>query len=81
METKDSLEDQTIKLRNESGTEESSDPLVSFLYELMRDYVPCGTIEKIMHSCNNDRCIFTNGYLARYAKNITKRLIEGKESL
>lgn len=68
-------EERTKALRKESGNEISSDPLVSFLYELMRDYLPCGKVEEIMiNSLDGKECLFTNGYLARYAKNIAKKL-------
>jgi hypothetical protein len=73
------MKDQIEKLREESGREESTDPLISFLYELMRDHVPCGVVEGLMTNCDNSRCIFTNGYLARYAKNVAKRLRGNKE--
>jgi hypothetical protein len=65
------------KLRDRSGSVDSSDPLVSFLYILMRDHLPIGEIESIMkdHVYKKSKdCQFTNGWLAEYAKDMAKRL-------
>lgn len=62
-------------MRERSGMVSSDDSLVSLLYELMRDYVPPGTIEGIMASCKTDtETVFTNGWLANYAKDLANRL-------
>lgn len=68
-------------LRDRSGAVESSDPLVAFLYHLMRDHLPAGVVEGIVqnHVPNPGREVtayFTNGYLASYAKDIAARLKE-----
>lgn len=64
-------------MRARSGTEKSADPLVSFLYNLMRDHLPAGAVEGIMLDTYPDRVsVFTNGWLARYAKDVATRLRE-----
>lgn len=62
------------KLKEESGREESNSRLVSFLYELMRDHLPCGTVEHILGNSIAQPVAYTNGYLVRYAKNIAEQL-------
>lgn len=62
-------------LQERSGEVTSDDPLVSFLYLLMRDYLPVGIAERLveMHSYE-ETTSFTNGYLADYAKDLATRL-------
>jgi len=55
----------------------SKDPVVAFLYLLMRDRLTPGAVESIMEQvepAKGQRYRFTNGYLARYSKNIRNRL-------
>lgn len=57
----------------------TSDPLVSFLYELMRDHVVPGTVEKIVqedrfHLEEKREISLSNGYLAQYAEDVAARL-------
>lgn len=66
---------ENLKIR--SGNFSSHNKLTSFLYELMRDHVLPGDIEKIMNSCSQQECHYTNGWLAQYAEDIALRL-EGK---
>ena len=51
--------------------------LVAFFYQLMRDHLPIGVVEKLIQE-NADppknATIFTNGYLARYAQECVARL-------
>jgi hypothetical protein len=61
-----------------SGEESSDEPLVSFLYELMRDHVPAGVVEQILLNSPPGRTKFTNGYLARYAREAAYRLRPGQ---
>jgi hypothetical protein len=64
-------------LRKRSGRIDSIEPVVSFLYELMRDHLPAGTVERIVrNSLGADRTTFTNGYLAKYAEDLADRLRE-----
>ena len=53
----------------------TDDPLVSFLYELMRDHVTPGKVEKVMsQTVPFKETRLTNGYLASYAMDVAKRL-------
>lgn len=67
--------DATEAMRARSGRVTSEDPLVCFLYLLLRDHVTPGTVEEIMRNVNPEvESVFTNGWLAEYAKDIAKRL-------
>lgn len=54
--------------------------LACFLYILMRDYLPCGTVEKIMlkhaelESTPVHLASYSNEHLARYAAELSARL-------
>ena len=66
-----------IREKNSSGMRRKStkDPLVSFLYELMRDHVTPGVVEKVMsQTVPFTEHRLTNGYLADYAEDVAKRL-------
>jgi hypothetical protein len=65
---------QNKNLRERSGSVDSEDKLVSFLYELMRDHLPTGTVEEIVRNSDADSTQFTNGFLAKYAEDLAKRL-------
>ena len=65
----------TDEFRKRTGSENSKDKLVTFIYILVRDHIPMGKIESIMQEHVNDKeALFTNGYLARYSKDVAKRL-------
>jgi hypothetical protein len=68
----------TEALRKISGEFTSKDPVVVFLYHLMRDHLPTADVEKLVQDSqiNGKECLFTNGYLARYAENLAQRLHE-----
>ena len=84
----DSMEDQKREiwkgiqmkdLRRRSGNVKSKDKLVAFLYQLMRDHLPTADVETLVldnTGPNMDEFLFTNGYLAKYAINLAKRLRE-----
>ena len=69
-------------LRRESGEVDSADPYVDFLYTLMRDEIPPGRLEAIVtemeEHAESGNTEFTNGWLARYAKNLSKRILDTK---
>lgn len=67
------------KLRNDSGNIQIKSKLVSFLYQLMRDHVPTGIIEKIVIDSDDPDVTYTNGWLAKYAENIANRLMSEEE--
>jgi hypothetical protein len=53
----------------------STSKVVSFLYELIRDHLPAGVVEKIVrNSMAEEETVYCNGYLAEYAKEIASRL-------
>lgn len=73
-----SKEDKTCSLRERPGTIKINSRLISFLYQLMRDNVPVGTIEQVTQDSEDHlEVVFTNGWLAKYAEDVAKRL-EGK---
>jgi hypothetical protein len=61
-------------IRERSGKVESDDPLVSFLYQLMRDHLALGIVESLMADAERQPSLFTNGWLANYAKDMAERL-------
>jgi hypothetical protein len=67
--------ERTEELRAESGSIDDTDPLVCFLYLLLRDHILPGDIENILAQA---RVVthgeFTNGFLAQYAQNIAAKL-------
>lgn len=72
------IKEHTKALRERSGSVESTDPLVSFLYILIRDHLPAGKVEEIVrdHVEDAQASRFTNGWLALYCKDIAERLRE-----
>lgn len=63
----------TIKER--SGNVNDENRLTCLLYLLMRDQVPCGVVERIVQTVeNNDDFQFSNGWLAHYAKDLSERI-------
>lgn len=69
-------------LRERSGKFETNDHVIAFLYILMRDHVTPGTVEYMMIQLEKEmwhidpRVLMelTNGYLAKYAKDVADRL-------
>jgi len=66
------------ELAERSGNVEGNCLLAEFLYDLMRDYVPVGVIEKIIVSnkLSGGKKLYCNGFLATYAKDVANRLLE-----
>lgn len=56
----------------------ASDKLTSLMYELLRDVAPAGAIEEKLRQVEKEDCegeiTYTNGWLAKYAKNLADRL-------
>lgn len=69
-------DDDQEALCERSGNIESSDPLVSFLYDIMRDHLPVGTVEALIADAlkAQDGASYDNGWLAQYAMDVAKRL-------
>ena len=74
----DILTAKTLRLRESSGRIKDTDPLVLFLYLLARDHLPVGAIEKVMGEVEIasvlGETIYTNGWLAQWAQDASKRL-------
>lgn len=72
--------DANSELHARSGHVESNSALVAFLYDLMRDHLPAGVVEKLVRDQTDDDIalpyVFTNGHLARYAEDLAARLTE-----
>jgi len=71
-----SSEEKTKALRERSGTITDKNKSVEFLYVLMRDHVPAGTVEEVMCQTEGKECVYTNGFLAQYAQDVANRLNE-----
>lgn len=69
---------QVPDLRTRSGSVRSSDPLVSFLYTLMRDHMTPGEVEAILQEevekYAGKEVEYSNGWLATYSKDLAQRL-------
>ena len=62
-------------LRARSGNVHTNDSVVAFLYEVIRDFVPIGMVERIaQNSLNSNGYSLTNGWLAMYCKDVVDRL-------
>jgi hypothetical protein len=65
---------ETDTLRERSGHIEMDSKLVAFLYELMRDHLPPGVVERLVQDSQISECLYTNGWLAKYAEDLANRL-------
>lgn len=65
-----------LNMMSESGNVRIDNRLASFLYQLMRDHVTPGVVEGIILDDlqYTDEITYTNGWLARYAEHLAKRL-------
>ena len=64
-------------LRERSGEVNSNEGMVSFLYILMRDYLPCGVVERLVRDhvdFGEKDSEFCNGFLENYAKDLAERI-------
>lgn len=60
-----------------SGRFTSSDPLVAFLYDLMKSHLPTGVVAQLVYGAVATRggpCEYTNGWLAQYAAHLSATL-------
>lgn len=74
-DTPQDIRDFNDKMREKSGFIKSEDKLVSFIYELMRDHLPVGTVGALVKNANiNDETLYSNGWLAEYAKYLAEIL-------
>lgn len=70
----DFIKSEIERMREASGNVTTADRLEVFLYLLLRDHLPAGAVEKIVLTLNEEETLFTNGWLATYAKDLSKRL-------
>jgi hypothetical protein len=67
------------RLRELSGSVQSNDAVICFLYLLARDHLPTGVIEQLLidaksATADHDGALYTNGYLAQYAAYVAQQL-------
>jgi hypothetical protein len=66
--------DNVIPLKKTEGFR-TTDPLVSFLYSLLRDNLAAGEVEKLTIDAERySEVVLSNTYLAEYATSIASRL-------
>ena len=65
---------ETDALRERSGHVRINSKLVGFLYQLMRDHLTPGMMEGLVRDCQEPDITYTNGWLAKYAEDLAKRL-------
>ena len=72
----DSNDDDNKRMRESSGIIKDNNKFVCFIYLLGRDHLSLGIIEEIMGNIKNEKIeyIYTNGWLAQYAKDVVNRL-------
>jgi hypothetical protein len=69
-------------IREVSGEVRSTSRLVSFLYSLMRDHLPCGVVEELVKGATPDKeTLYSNGWLASYAEHLANRISPEKVDL
>ena len=70
------------ELRKRSGEVDDDSELVCFLYVLMRDHLPTGTVGQLVQDTVKmapaKPYSFTNGHLAEYAQYLAGRLSESE---
>jgi hypothetical protein len=72
--------DKTDSLRKRSGQVNINSRLVSFLYDLMRDHLPPGKVEELVQNAEDVPDVtYTNGWLAKYAEDLSNRLKDHNE--
>lgn len=69
------------RMRAASGEVKSNDPLVAFLYVVLRDGCPAGVMENALAQMHGSESLYTNGWLAKYAKDIAHRLKEKSDGV
>ena len=70
------MKDDNKEIFEASGRYCSTDPLVGFLYILMRDGCPTAAVEEALRQMTTDETDYTNGWLAQYAENVKRRLMQ-----
>ena len=68
------LADLQAELKKDSGVVSINSRLTSFLYQLLRDELPAGTVMKVLAQSLDPDVTYTNGFLADLANWISKQL-------
>lgn len=68
------MTEQNKLLRIRSGEVNIHSKLTSFLYDLIRDHLPAGTVESLVREAQEPDVQYTNGWLAKYAEDLALRL-------
>ena len=79
MNDKDRDQNNALTLR--SGSVERSDRLTSLIYDLLRDHLPAGTLERLVRDLEQHPgpFKFSNGWLATYAEDLSQRIMGVKD--
>jgi hypothetical protein len=69
--------DPNAEMHRRSGTVHDADPLVALFYDLLRDHIQPGDLEKLVRTAcehSDKTMVYSNGWLAEYARDMVKRL-------
>lgn len=71
------MKERNDELREDSGSVEYSDTLTSVFYQLLRDHIPAGQLEKVVREVDAEPgvCLYSNGFLAQYANNLANYVV------
>lgn len=71
------MKERNDELREDSGSVEYSDTLTSVFYQLLRDHIPAGQLEKVVREVAVEPgvCLYSNGFLAQYANNLANYVV------
>jgi hypothetical protein len=74
------MEKRMKELQEASGSVTYTDALTKFFYTLISEHLPAGVVEKLVFSIIYDSGdeVFTNGWLAKYANNLSEQLLNAK---
>jgi hypothetical protein len=72
---------ENLHMQRASGGVQIRSVLVAVLYDLLRDHVQPGVLEKIIRDniregCGEQAVIYSNGWLANYADHLARRITE-----
>ena len=77
------MADPNAEMHKRSGAVHDEDVLVSLFYDLLRDHIHPGDLEKLVREAceNRDKTIvYSNGWLAAYAQDMVRRLDTARTS-
>jgi hypothetical protein len=77
------MADENADMRERSGRVVYVDPLIGLFYDLLRDHIQPGDLEKLVQqACAPEAAVieYTNGWLARYAEDMVRRLDKARNA-